>query len=387
MILGFINAPLISAEGVTEQPLVINTRTGKILASHTIFRHEAINLNGYMLLPGLINAHDHLELNHFPRTKFREVYPNAHEWGEDISGHLDKSPFRELQAYSLQDRCLIGGIKNLLSGVTTVAHHNPLHRPLKSRHFPVEVVKNYRWAHSLHFASLETIIKNYRYAKGAPFMIHLAEGTDEVARAELQKLDELGALSPHTVIVHGVGLSSEDTEYAVRQGASLVWCPSTNEYLLGETADVGLWADNGKLALGSDSRLTADGDLLDELRAAADTNRLDSKALFGLVTTDAARLLNLVDKGELIAGKQADVMALPYADDPFKALIQAKRADIGLIVRGGKIIYGDPELVEQFPRGKFERVKVDGTEKLMARSIVKQLRRCKIQEKGLELLG
>ncbi|MEO8397780.1 MAG: hypothetical protein ABI700_32605, partial [Chloroflexota bacterium] len=31
-----------------------------------------VNLNGYAIYPGLINAHDHLELNHYPRTKYRE---------------------------------------------------------------------------------------------------------------------------------------------------------------------------------------------------------------------------------------------------------------------------------------------------------------------------
>src|SRR5215207_4406969 len=58
-----------------------------------------VDLDGYTIFPGLINAHDHLELNHYPRSKFRDRYDNAHQWGEDVSAHLDKPPFRELRAY------------------------------------------------------------------------------------------------------------------------------------------------------------------------------------------------------------------------------------------------------------------------------------------------
>ena len=385
MILRLINAPFVTSQGIKENDLVINARRGTILPLHTIFMRKAINLDGYMIFPGLINAHDHLELNHYPRTKYRDVYPNAHQWGEDISVRLGKSPFRELQSYSLKDRCLIGGIKNLLSGVTTVAHHNPLHRPLKSRQFPVHVMREYEWAHSLHFATSEEITTNYGRANNVSFMIHLAEGTDDVAAAELRQLDQLGVLSPRTILIHGVGLAEADAQYAIQRGVGLAWCPSTNHYLLGQTADVYLWAKNGKLALGSDSRLTADGDLLNELQAASATNQLDSKTLFSLVTTNPAQVLNLPNKGDLLPGMAADLIALPYSDDPYQALIQAKRCDIGLVMRGGKVMFGSPELVKQFPRGKFDRIRVEGVEKLMARHIVKQLRRCKLAEKGLEI--
>ena len=36
-----------------------------------------VDLCGALVLPGLINAHDHLELNHFGRLKFRASYENA----------------------------------------------------------------------------------------------------------------------------------------------------------------------------------------------------------------------------------------------------------------------------------------------------------------------
>jgi cytosine/adenosine deaminase-related metal-dependent hydrolase len=39
-----------------------------------------VDLDGSFVFPGLINAHDHLELNSQPRLKWRDRYDNASEW-------------------------------------------------------------------------------------------------------------------------------------------------------------------------------------------------------------------------------------------------------------------------------------------------------------------
>lgn len=365
--------------------LAIDTRTGQFIDPQHTRKPQLIDLRDYMVFPGLINAHDHLELNHYPRTKFRDVYNNAHTWGEDISVRLATSPFLELQAHPLRDRCLSGGLKNILSGVTTVAHHNPLHRPLKSRQFPVHVIHNYGWAHSLHFADVDTIQAEYARSAPHPFMIHLAEGTDKAARTELSQLDKLGCLSERTVLIHGVGLTAEDAQVAIEKGASLVWCPSTNQYLLGTTADVRPWFEASRLMLGSDSRLTADGDLLDELRAAHATGQLSSEELFQIVTSTPTKLLNLPDRGHLQAGHQADLLILPKHANPYEALINTHRADISLIMRKGNIMVGDVDLVEQFKHGKFQSAEIDGRPKLLNHQLGRQIKKSQIEEVGLKL--
>ena len=333
-------------QGIRQERLVIDTRRGRILSPNTASRaHQKVDASDLWLYPGLINAHDHLEINHYPRTKWREIYTNASQWAADMQPHLQQDPYASLSQLPLQERCLYGGFKNLFSGVTTVAHHNPLHKPLKDKHFPVRVLRNYSWAHSFYVASREDIKNAHRKAQRRVFMVHLAEGTDEAAKGELTKLDELGCLTDRTLLIHGVGIQAEVQQLAIEKSRGLVWCPSTNAYLLGQTAEVQGWYTAGKLALGSDSHLTAAGDLLDELRAAYDTGQLTAEALFHCVTDNAARLLGLDDVGDLVSGMWADILAVKKGgdDDPYLALIRAKREDIAWVMRDGQVLLWQAE--------------------------------------------
>jgi cytosine/adenosine deaminase-related metal-dependent hydrolase len=297
-------------------------------------RDTILDLEGRTVYPGLINAHDHLELNHYPRSKFRPVYENAHQWGLDFTPRLDDEPYRSLRRVPLDEQCRIGGVKNLRSGVTTVAHHNPLYKPLR-RGFVVRVVQRYGWAHSLYFE--KDVPRSYHQTpKDVPWMIHLAEGTDAVAAGELSQLDSMGCLQANTVLVHGVGLTDSDRRRALDTGAGVVWCPSTNLFLLGRTGDVREFAAARRLALGTDSRLTADGDMLDELKCAARIGQLSPEQLFRAVTTDAACLLRLDNVGALLPGYLPDFFVTAQSSsDPYQALIELRPETIEAVYVGG----------------------------------------------------
>ena len=51
-----------------------------------------VDLNGAFVMPGLVNAHDHLELNHYGRLKLRERYENASAWIDDLRPALRSDP-------------------------------------------------------------------------------------------------------------------------------------------------------------------------------------------------------------------------------------------------------------------------------------------------------
>lgn len=351
-----------------------------VILDHPTLDSIEVDLEGYTIFPGLINAHDHLELNHYPRTKFREVYNNAHEWGEDVDKRLDTEPYKSLRQYPIWDRLFIGGLKNLLCGATTVAHHGPKYREMYRKDFPVRVIKDYGWSHSLHFDTEEEIIASYNATpKDHPWFIHLAEGTDDVAKSEYRRLKDLGCVGENTVIVHGVGLTPEDVEDAVGIVRGLIWCPTTNLYLLEDTIN---YLDDWRLVsnnitLGSDSRLTANGDLVNEIEYAfLNMKESDPMLTFNSFTLESANILGLKKLGKLEVGSPADFFIGSLAN----------RAYMKLLVKGGIPQIGDPDIMAKFPHIETVAALLDGVPKSIHISLARQIQKCKLKEHGLELV-
>lgn len=343
-------------------------------------RQEAscVDISGYAVFPAWVNAHDHLELNHYPRTKYRQTYPNAHEWGEDVNARLNDEPFHTLRRYPLSDRLFIGGLKNLLCGALTVFHHGPPHKALFRPDFPVRVLRRYGWAHSLHFSTAEEIRASYlKTPADCPWFIHLAEGTDAVAVGEYARLRQLGCVGPNTVLVHAVGMTSADVEDAIHHGVRFVLCPTTNLYLLGQTvSDIHKMRDH--FFLGSDSRLTADGDLLDEM-ACMSAQFPQWQNLEDIARDCAPRLpaTALYADGDMII-LDATIIR------PFRAL---RRADIALVIRDGVPQIGNPDLMARFPWVETLPARLDGVDKAIYSGLARRIITCRLREAGLELLG
>src|SRR5581483_4600814 len=123
---------------------------------------ETLDLRGDRVLPGLINAHDHLQLNTLPAVHPEQPTRNAREWIALVNQRRQADPlFESSVAVALNERLLIGGIKNLLGGVTTVAHHDPLFAFLTGSQFPIRVVSHYGWSHSLYVDPAEEVRDSY----------------------------------------------------------------------------------------------------------------------------------------------------------------------------------------------------------------------------------
>ena len=242
----------------------------------------------FLVLPGLINAHDHLELNLFPKLGCGP-YPNATAWAKDIY-HPHEPPVKQQLQVPKPLRMRWGAIKSLISGVTTVAHHNAFHPVFLDPSFPVRVVRRYGWAHSIHFSpDWETRCRNT--PPGCPFVIHAAEGIDEAAGREVQTLAKAVAFNRPVIFVHGVGIRSFDAPLLKRSNISLVWCPTSNRFTLNRSLERAVLNSGLPIALGSDSAMTAEGDLLDELRVARQT--VDPHRLYRMVTSEPARMFKL----------------------------------------------------------------------------------------------
>ena len=343
-----------------------------------------VDLRDHLIFPGLINAHDHLQLNSVPPLHHAVPYANSYDWIDAFEAHRHDPDVMAAVGVPSATRHWQGGLKNLLAGVTTVAHHDPWHAVLDDPDFPVGLLRHFGWSHSLGLGARRDD-RPPRYGPpvhtsfaatpaGHPWMIHLAEGTDEVARAELAQLDALGCLAANTVLVHGVGLTSAGVEQVIACGAAVVWCPSTNLAMLGRTLDPRRLFDAGRLLLGTDARLTGARDLLDELRVAATQSDLSPRELLRLVTLDASRILGLRDCGSLSVGQRADCLIVRADGDSYATLIGTDRSMVRAVVRGGVPRIADPEFAGWFTHCGVDAVpmRLDGRAKLMARLLMRR---------------
>jgi cytosine/adenosine deaminase-related metal-dependent hydrolase len=333
------------------------------------------------VLPGLINAHDHLEFSLFPRLG-SGPYHNFREWAEDVY-RPDQFPVRDQRQIPKSVRIWWGALKNLLSGVTTVCHHNPpIPGPLNEQ-LPIRVLRQYGWAHSLAYGG--DITQAFRATPpNAAFIIHLAEGTDESSKGEIFELDRRGALSPQTAIVHGVGLDAAGHELLEQSGASLVWCPTSNLFTLGRTVDGRNVMQHRRVALGSDSAMTARGDLLDEIRYAHSEASVSSERTYSMVTDSAAEVLHLPHgAGKLARGFPADLIAVrDERFSPCDTLVNLRHEHLELVMVGGEPRLLSRNLANRRPENSlegFEPLHVGSMEKLVkapVTALLQQARAC-----------
>jgi imidazolonepropionase-like amidohydrolase len=189
---------------------------------------------------------------------------------------------------------------------------------------------------------------------------HIAEGINAAAQNELACTSQASLLSARTSIIHGVGLNATDVKTVAAAGAKLVWSPRSNLDLYGDTARVTVYKTEGvMIALGTDWLASGSMNMLRELACADSLNTqyfhgaFSDQDLFEMVTKNAAIASGFDSQiGTLEAGKVADVAVFEGSTNAgYRAVIAAGAEDVHLVLRGGKVLYGDAPVVSSLAQG------------------------------------
>jgi cytosine/adenosine deaminase-related metal-dependent hydrolase len=282
--------------------------------------------------PGLINAHEHLHRNHYGRLG-APPYPNAYAWGRDIHARY-AAEIAEGRRLPRREALLRGAWKNLFAGVTTVVHHDAW-EPDFGRGFPLRVAR-VRTIHSLGFEpQIARAAAAEAGASPLPLSVHLAEGVDALSVDEVRDLEDLGLLDERLIAVHVVGPDADGIARLRASGGAIAWCPTSNLFLFGRTASAELLAPGMDVLIGSDSLLTGDGDLLDELCAARRLGLVDEERLLDAAGATAARRLFL-PAPSLAPGAPADLAVFR------RPVLAATATDVALVMVAGCVRVADP---------------------------------------------
>lgn len=306
--------------------------------------HDA-DLGGRLLLPGLVNAHDHLDLATLPALG-RPPYASARERAADVAAAARDEDVRRALALPLVDRLWLGGLRNLACGATAVFHHGPWHRSMARPGFPSRVLERYGFAHSV--ALTPALRRTYRTTdRRIPWLVHAGEGRGEDARAELVALERENLLRQNTVLANATAFGGDEAARIAAAEACVAWCPEAERRLYGVTADLGALLRAGvRVGLGSDSPDTGARDLLSGLAAARREGGLAEGDLVALATRGSATVARLA-VGGFTPGAPADFLAT--AD--LAALLDGDRRAVALVVVAGRARLGEPGLMQALALG------------------------------------
>lgn len=327
-----------------------------------------------VISPGLINAHDHLTYaQNLPFAATAERYEQRHDWRAGKRGHTkitaSGSATNDEMAWA-ELRFVMGGATSTVGSGGVTGFLRNLDRanlqeglalpPVQVETFPLGDSDGTQLASGCGYPMIQQMTSLPTEGTYAP---HLAEGIDAVARNEYLcawGLSGQDLIQRQTAVIHGVGLYAGELGLLARDGAKLIWSPRSNIALYGDTAIVTAGARLGlSIALGTDWIVTGSMNLLRELKCADALNAgaydrfFSDEDLWRMVTGDAAFAASVGARlGALAPGKLADVAVFDGTTrKPYRAIIEAEPADVALVLRGGKALYGEAALIDAMSTG------------------------------------
>jgi cytosine/adenosine deaminase-related metal-dependent hydrolase len=354
---------------------------------------KVVDLGDVVLMPGLVNAHTHLEFSDCEKP-LGKAGMRLPEWIRQVIGSRhrgDRDPAAAVQK---------GIVESLSAGVTTIgeisttsataygsfdgssliafqevigfslARCESVQADLEQRLELAEEATvcgvSPHAPYTVHPALLQNLIQ-LASERHLPVAMHLAESREELELLDSgtgpfqllladrsmwdesaipsgsRPLDYLKVLveAPRALVIHGNYLSDDEIEFLAeyRNHMSIVYCPRTHDYFGHDEYPLEKLLSAGvRVALGTDSRASnPDLNLLEEMRFLVKQRpELPLDTTLEMATMAGAEALGLNETGSLSQGQLADMIAIPCSsgDDPLKAVLLSQAQPSHLIVRG-----------------------------------------------------
>ena len=362
-----------------------------IRTSNTSQPHD---LGEAVLMPGLVNAHTHLDLTSIADAVQRT--PKFTDWIFQIVGKRNPSTVEPSVRQGVQ-QSLAGGATTVgdIDGTgesVQVLRDTPIRKVvfcealgffgehaatglarltayLDSPPVPDSLLTPALSPHAPYSTSAD--IYRQCVASGLSICTHIAETKEEleflssgtgafvgyleafgISTAEwhppqltsVQYMKTLGVLRKKSLLAHCNYLTDADVTILAESGASVVFCPRSHHYFYHTDHPVVRLIESGiNVAIGTDSLASNWSlSLLDELKFLARTQPcIRPETLFDMVTCNGAKALGLARVGRLEKNWQADIIAVQIPNDgrPVIEQILNSSSENLLTVVGGKICY------------------------------------------------
>jgi len=319
-------------------------------------------LNTHALIPGLINAHTHASMNllrgladDLPLMAWLNdhIWPAEQKWvneefvadgtcmavAEMLRGGVtcfnDMYFYPDVTARVCADagmRAVVGMIVLDFPSAWAGNSDEYLHRGLEVQdHYRTHPLVTTAFAphapYSVSDGPLESV-RTLADELGVQIHIHLHETKDEIQHSlgeygvrPIQRLKDLGLLSPSLIAVHMTQLEDDELELFAESGAHVVHCPESNLKLASGFCPITRLQQSGiNVSLGTDSVASnKDLDMFSEMRTAAllakgvsgDASAMPAANALRMATYGGALALGIAeDTGSLENRKHADITAV-----------------------------------------------------------------------------
>lgn len=352
-----------------------------------------------LVLPGLVNAHDHLRsLLPFTRRSDTSALADLIDGAQRASVAATPADYRALTALA-SARLVLSGVVTAVDHIYPVADRQMLRSAVdghaeaglrahvayglmtsgparlvdsidRQLERAVAAADDVLPADRLYLAPVslrQTSLEAYRAVvaaadrTGLRLYTHVAESEDEVERTlgehglrPVELLAEIGFLRPGTVLVHCVHLSDREVELLAENHVAVAYCPSNHLKLAKGVAPVRALIDAGvRVCLGIDGMT----DLFAEMRqavyaqgaAAKRPGVLETATALRMATADGYAALGEANTGRMEPGDKADVITIRAGDamltplvDPVHALVHrgSGAAVRDVVIDGKQVVRG-----------------------------------------------